>query len=231
MKIGAEPKKVALLGGLLTAAGVLFYINVFSGTDVPSSPPATAQPAVPGPVRAASKAPPPPNIRRARTGIRGAMEEFKPSFKGLDATGVDPTLRLDLLARVQSVSLEGGGRSLFTFAAAPAPAPKPALAAKVVPKTPEQIRQDQAAEQARLNAPPPKPQAPPITLKFFGYSTPRRDGQKRAFFLDGEDIIVAAEGETIKRRYKVVRISNTSVVMEDTEFKSQQTLAIQQEQT
>ena len=79
--------------------------------------------------------------------------------------------------------------------------------------------------------PPPAPPPPPITLKFYGYSTPRADGQKRAFFLDGDDIFVAAEGELIKKRYRVVQIGVNSVIMEDTEHKNnRQTLVLQQEQ-
>src|ERR1022692_1889198 len=66
---------------------------------------------------------------------------------------------------------------------------------------------------------PPPPQAPPITLKYYGYSSARGDNRKHAFFLDGEDILVAAEGETVKKRYRVVRIGVNSVVMEDTQFK------------
>ena len=49
---------------------------------------------------------------------------------------------------------------------------------------------------------------------------------KRAFFLENEDVFVANEGEVVKKRYKVVRISLNSVVMEDTEFKQQQTLPL-----
>jgi hypothetical protein len=40
---------------------------------------------------------------------------------------------------------------------------------------------------------------------------------------------MAAEGETLKRRYRVVRINPTSVVMEDTEVKKQQTLPLAEE--
>ena len=79
--------------------------------------------------------------------------------------------------------------------------------------------------------PPPPPPPPAITLKFYGYSTPRTDGAKRAFFLDGDDIFVAAEGDLVKKRYRVVQIGVNSVIMEDTEFKNnRQTLVIQQEQ-
>ena len=77
----------------------------------------------------------------------------------------------------------------------------------------------------------PEPPPPPITLKFYGYSTPRSDGQKRAFFLDGDDILIAAEGEMVKKRYRVVQIGVNSVIMEDTQFKNnRQTLILQQEQ-
>jgi hypothetical protein len=42
---------------------------------------------------------------------------------------------------------------------------------------------------------------------------------------------VAAEGELIKKRYRLVQINVNSVIMEDTEFKNnRQTLVIQQEQ-
>ena len=52
----------------------------------------------------------------------------------------------------------------------------------------------------------------------------------RAFFLDGEEIFVAAEGELIKKRYRVVQIDTNSVIMEDTEYKNnRQTLPLQAE--
>ena len=46
--------------------------------------------------------------------------------------------------------------------------------------------------------------------------------------MDGEDIVVAAEGEVIKKRYRVVRVGINSIVMEDMEFRSQQTLPLQE---
>jgi hypothetical protein len=42
---------------------------------------------------------------------------------------------------------------------------------------------------------------------------------------------MAKEGETVKRRYRVVRIGVNSVVMEDTENKHQQTLPLAEEAT
>ena len=55
------------------------------------------------------------------------------------------------------------------------------------------------------------------------------DGKKTAFFLDGEDILLATEGMTVKKRYKIVRINAESVVIEDTEVKREQTLKISED--
>jgi hypothetical protein len=76
--------------------------------------------------------------------------------------------------------------------------------------------------------PPPPPPAPvaPIPLKFYGFSTIRSNGKKTAYFMDGEDILLASEGDTLKRRYRVVRIQATSVLMEDTEAKRQESLPL-----
>jgi hypothetical protein len=80
-------------------------------------------------------------------------------------------------------------------------------------------------------APPPPPKAPPIPLKFYGFVNPSKADNKRAFFLDGDDIVIAGEGDTIKKRYKVIRIGINSAVVEDTQFKSnsQQTLPLETE--
>lgn len=72
------------------------------------------------------------------------------------------------------------------------------------------------------------PSAPPIPLKFYGFVSGAP--AKRAFFLDGDDIVVAREGDVIKKRYKVMRIGVNSAVLEDEQFKSEQTLPLVQEQ-
>jgi hypothetical protein len=78
---------------------------------------------------------------------------------------------------------------------------------------------------------PAEPKAPPIPLKFYGFVNPPKAGIKRAFFLDGDEIIIAGEGDTVKKRYKIVRIGLNSAVVEDTQFKSnnQQTLPLEAE--
>jgi len=232
MKLGAERKKVALLGGLVLFCGYLFYTNVLSdsgGTQAPSTSPRRTK--LPDPAAALiTPEAPKGELRRAPARIN---EEFHPSLKPKkpgempDPMTIDPKIRLDLLAKVQAVEVAGGARNLFTFSAPPPP-PTP-KAPPVVPKTPAEIAKEQAAA-AKVE--PPKPAGPPplnLSWKYFGYTSVRGDARKKAFFLDGEDVLAATEGEVLKRRYRVVRIGVNSVVMEDTETKSQQTLPLLEE--
>jgi hypothetical protein len=231
MNLGAEPKKLAFLGGLVLIGGYLFYSNVLSGPSAESGQAGGVEhpAAAPAPVLTNTAAQVP--ARRAASSSRFG-EEFRPSLKPkrpedrVDPMSIDPTLRLDLLAKVQAVDMQGGARNLFQFSTAP---PPPLPKEPIVPvKTPQQVAKEE--EQKMIEAGPPKPPPPPpITLKYYGYSSARGDNRKHAFFLDGDDILVAAEGEVVKKRYRVVRIGVNSVVMEDTQFKHEQTLPLVQE--
>jgi len=230
MKLGAEPKRLAILGGLALVAGYFVYTSVFSSEGAPPGQPRGATgravpelAAPPEPERAASRS-------GARLASRSALQEFRPSLKPRRGSGapdlgsIDPTLRLDLLAKLQDVTLEGGQRSLFEFSAEPPKTPEP----KVIPKTPAEIAKalTEKMNEAKAADPNRKPPAPPIALRFFGYAQARQ-GTKRAFFLDGDDILVGSEGDILKKRYKVVRIGVNSVVMEDVEGKNEQTLPLE----
>jgi hypothetical protein len=75
-------------------------------------------------------------------------------------------------------------------------------------------------------AKPPKPPPPPIPLKFYGFVT--GSGPRRAFFLNGDEIFVASEGDLVQKRYKIVRINVTSAVVADTQHEdNQQTLRLE----
>lgn len=238
MKVGAERKKVILLVGLLAFAVVLYLYNSRSefreGSAQARVPPAS-QVQAPDVPRASSNTPAASALisqapRIGSSSNRVSSEEFRPSLKKLKAEGaidpmtLDPTLRLDLLAKLQDVNIEGGERSLFEFAQPPTPkTPEP----KVVPKPLNAAAEEKGeAKKGVVSKPPP----PPIPLKFYGYATPVKQGVKRAFFLDGEDIFVASEGEIVKKRYKIVRIGVNSAVVEDTQHENnQQTLPLVQE--
>jgi hypothetical protein len=228
MKLGAEPKKVAVLAGLLAVAGYLYFSGAVSEEpprQTPRAPAPLAPPATPAEIGRPKPA--------SRLETRAAVgREFRPSLKRSraedrpDPMTVDPTLRLELLARLQTLEADRARRSLFDFSAPPPPplkTPEP----KVIPKPAEEV--DNAVGESKppaSEAKPDKPPPPPIPLKFYGFISPVETPGKRAFFLDGEDIFVAGEGELIRKRYKVVRIGTNSAVVEDTEHNHRQTLPL-----
>jgi hypothetical protein len=231
MKLGAEPKKVAWLTGLMAVAGLVYWMNSSPDTPTASVTPRPAADAAVTPVGgdASSR-----SVRRQASGHAiGLGEKTFEAPLTVDPTKVDPTLRLDVLAKLEAMPSEGGVRNIFKREAPP---PDPAsVAAKLDKNIPNPGKIDVTKappqpEKAAIQQPPPPaaPTTPPINLKYYGYSKKRIDGEKKAFFLDGDDVIVAAEGEIIKKQYKVVRITDNSVQMEDTRSKSTQTLQIQE---
>jgi hypothetical protein len=224
---------ISLLCVLGAAVLYAFYSNVLAGPSLPSPSPDSARstPAVPSgdpaiPVSGTGADAP---LRRPVSTQRRSAEEFSPKVHNkeakIDAKTIDPELRLDLLAKVQAVELAGGTRNLFQFGTAPKPpealAGPEAIVRPVIGPRPPPVKVEPTA------APPPPP--PPITLKFYGFSTVIRNGKKTAYFMDGDDIAIAAEGEMVKRRYLVKRILATSVQVEDTEGKRVVTIPITEE--
>lgn len=234
MKLGAEPKKVMFLGALLLLAAYLFYTNVLStpGEEASAPRPAAAPAKAAAPVKAAKQseaealtAPP-----KEMAAGKSAPREFRPSLKpkkGEDRGSLDPTLRLDLLEKLAAVKVERIERSLFDFG--PVEAPKPKL-----PEPKIEVKKQTVARMIGPELPPPpppppvKPPPPPINLKFYGNALPARGGAKRVFCMQGEDILVPAEGEVILKRYKIVKINVNTVLVEDLDYKNQQTIAIEQ---
>jgi hypothetical protein len=228
MTKGAEPKKVAILGALLVVAAVVLYMNVFSGD---STAPRTINPipSVPAPVAVST----PAAVERRRASKNGTISEFKiregvePGQEKPDPATIDPTLRLDLLAKLQQVEPPDSIRNIFQYGAAPPPPAKPV---ELPANTPKIAINQPPPKPPGPPPPPPAPTAPPLTFKYYGYKITKSNGRKEAFLLDGEDIIIAGENDSMKRgRYKVVRIGVNSITIEDTEFKSTQTLQLQED--
>ena len=233
-KLGTESKKkVVMLGALVALLVVIFIWNSTSSSTpsaVPVAPRAAVTPGATGPRTSASTT---PSIMPAHRTVRGqtqSVDDFRPTLKlpdGTDVSKIDPALKLELLATLKNVAMEGGARSLFDFGQPPPP-PTP----KVDPIKPGQLAlgankgTDKQKEPDKPAGPPPPP---PIPLKFYGYSNAARSGARRAFFLSGDEIFVAGENDMIQNRYKVIRIGVNSAVVEDTSNKHQQTLPLVEE--
>lgn len=139
-----------------------------------------------------------PHKAPARPGGRGVA----PATSQL----LDPTLRLNLLASVEGVQYKGSGRNIFR-PQEEAPTPKP-----VAPV---------------LKTPPVPPPPPPIDLKFYGFAN--KPGEARRIFLSqGDNIFIAAEGDIVNRRYRVVHIGVNSVEVEDVLDNRRQVLPLTQ---
>jgi hypothetical protein len=239
LKLGAEPKKVMILGGLLLVAVGIYFFGASGG----EAPVASSKPA-------AHSAPPVKKILQASAPLaetepatttggpaaagKAASRDFRPSMKrrpgeATDPERIDPTLRTDLLAKLSGVRMERVERSLFDFStAAAAPAvrlPEPKIVVKPVRRM----------IGPALPPPPPvqpgpqvKPPPPPIPLKFFGRSLPLRGGVRRVFCMLNDEVQIPAEGDVIQRRYKIQHITATTVVVEDLSFNNKQTLPIEE---
>jgi hypothetical protein len=227
-KLGAEPKKTAALAALVLVAIVVYFWNRNSDSGEPARPGSTVS--VGG---AKTVVRPGRGLRVTQSGLGKSPKEYRPSIKApkdWNPESVDPTLHLGRLVVLQDVKLEASSRSLFEISAAPPPSPDQKLAeiGTIKPKFPTQG----PTPPPPPPPPPPTPKAPPIPLKFYGFVNPLRPDVKRAFFLEKDEIIVAGEGDIIKKRYKILRIGVNSAEVEDTEFKgdnTKQTLPLETE--
>lgn len=213
IRVGLDPKILA--GGLIAVAVALYWYNSRSDDTAPAvavQPHNSAAPATSGPRRR-------PVMRRQNTSNdRGTLR-----LRAVDASSgkVDPTLRLDLLARVQTVPAAANMRNLFEIGPAPATAEqtKPIKGPIIVPTqvAPPVANSAQAAQEMAVNIP----------LKYYGFAQPAAtDEGNRGFFLDGDNVLVATEGELLDQRYLIVELSPNSARVEDTQVKKGQTLTL-----
>jgi hypothetical protein len=121
--------------------------------------------------------------------------------KGAQALStIDPTLRTDLLKDSEGTKYEGNGKNIFVAGMEQIPQP-------IAPPT---IPQPQPQTVVPQGPPPP----PPIPLKFYGFAS-QNGGQKKVFLAENDDIFIAAEGDIVDRRYKVIHIYPMAVEIED----------------
>ncbi len=215
VRIAVDPK--ILVGGLIVVAGLLFWYNSKSDDEQGAPVAAGAHPNVSAPATATPARVHTPIRRAATGGDRAGTLRLRP----IDATqgDIDPTLRLDLLMRLQFIKPEEGGRNLFELGPAPL--------------TPQQMA-------LLKNAPrlPPKP-LPPVTpvntgpaplnipLKYYGFVKGGAPNEpNRGLFLDGDNVLVGSEGEVLKQHYLVVELRDNSARLEDVQRKQGQTLPV-----
>ncbi len=222
IRVNMDPK--LLIGALVLLAGFLFWYNS-SSEDAPATANSAATPAA-SVASSAYVAPVRPTVPRRSSAVSSERATLR--VRPIDATrgDIDPTLRLDLLARLSTIQPSPATRSLFEIgptssaaivAGAPTIIPKP-----VGPQTPTNPLGFGG------NAPPTTIQTTVnIPLKYYGYvkpSSPRAANQ--GLFLDGENVLLANEGQLLQGRYLVVELTPNGARLEDTTLKQGQTLPV-----
>jgi hypothetical protein len=152
----------------------------------------------------AASAPAKPGMRRTASGRMVPVVEPR----------LDPTLDLTQLSKSEDIKYAGNGRNIFV-----------AGSVAVIEKPKATGVTDRQAN--NVYTPPPVPPPPPINLKFFGFAN--QPGEtKKVFLSQGEDIFIAAEGDIVDRRYRVLKISATTVDVEDVLNNHRQSLPLTQ---
>jgi hypothetical protein len=148
------------------------------------------------------------------TSTQATMQTTRKSTSPIQATDstLDPRLRLDILAASQNKKYEAGGRNIFRMEEL-----------KPVEKTIASVRQPYGPEPPPTPTPTPPP--PPIPLKFYGFAS-KSSEPKRIFLADEGEVFVARQGDIVERKYKVIQINNTSVVIEDMLNSNRQTIPV-----
>jgi len=111
---------------------------------------------------------------------------------------------LEEMKKTQAMEYKSSGRNIFVAVAAPV-APPPSA-----PKA--------AAKPARPMIgplPPPEPPPPQLTMKFFGFGTLPSNGPRRAFLLDGDEVRIVGEGDTVQNHIRITHIGNDRIEYED----------------
>jgi len=142
----------------------------------------------------------------------GTPAEQPEAGRGKSGPPLDPTLRTDLLKNSEDAVYKGTGRNIFDSQAPLPPLPKPPKVV-VADNTPP--------------LPPPPPPPPPIPLKFYGFAN--KPGEPKSVFLaQGDDIFIGREGDIVNRRYKIIRIQQNQVEIEDVLNNNRQAIPLTQ---
>ncbi len=110
----------------------------------------------------------------------------------------EPQLRLDLL-EILKKDYPSSHRDIFNYGPPP-----------VSVKTPEQLIAEK--KYPTVNLPP----LPPVQVpgEFFGYAMTPATGKRVAFFKQGDEVLVVAEGDTFLNSFRLVHIGNDSAEVE-----------------
>lgn len=203
MKVGTEDRNKLIAASVfgVLALGYLGYTFLGSSSSSDSAPPA---------------APAATNSAPVATGT--VSPAAQPTAR-IAPSKLDPTLHPEGMLLTESLVYSGRGRNIF---AAPGTVTESARPVSI----PKAIASPRFMPQAPVNTGPPPP--PPISLRYFGTSV-RKDGTRKAFLLQGDDVFVAGKGDIVSRRYRIGEVSARDVEVTDLTNNNTQRIPITQQ--
>jgi hypothetical protein len=191
VKLGTENRRNTILAAVLGAVALIVVAYQFFPSSSTIASTGTSTGTLTAPESPITR----PAAARHGSGAGAGKKERAPQ-------SLDPTLHLQQLAATESIKYEGSGRNIFISQAEDVKIPTPLASGAV------------GSNDTKVYQPPSVAAQAPIPLKFFGFAN--QPGEpKKVFLSKGEDVFIAGEGEIVDRRYKVVRISGTSVDIQD----------------
>lgn len=185
MKIGSEDRNKLIAAGSFGVLALGYLLYTLLGSGSTDAPP-------PAPIVTTVRVP--------------AASQPTPSPARSAPSRLDPTLHPEGMQLAESLVYSGSGRNVFLSSAAAAQQQAAAV------KIPRPIASPRYVPPTTISTGPPP--LPPIELRFFGTAT-SRDGKRQAFFLRGDDVLIASQGDVVGRRYRVGPITASAVDVTD----------------
>jgi hypothetical protein len=191
VKLGTENRRNKILAAVLGVTAVLVAAYEFMPSSTTAAGTAASASTPVSPISALTHP-----LSRKASSTGSAKKVHAP-------LSLDPMLNLKQLEATEQIKYEGSGRNIFV-----------SQAEVEIPKPLGPGHTDAAAKNESVWQPPALSAPPAIPLKFFGFAN--QPGEpKKVFLSKGDDVFIAGEGEIVDRRYKVVRISQGSVEIQD----------------
>lgn len=204
MRLGTEDKKKRLIAGIMVSLALTLIAH-------------TAWQLLGGP---SDTNPVPAEVSTVQTSAPVEGPITRPASQGHaarqleSASQLDPTLHPERMAMAENMVYTGNSRNIFS---------KDSLPPVAIGSIEKPIASARPGGPSAPSGPPPPP---PIDLKFYGFATDQ-GGAKYVFLLHGEDVFVAAQGDIVDRRYRILQVNSNSIVVEDLSYNHQQTLPLQ----
>jgi hypothetical protein len=211
VKLGSNNRKVVIGVSALFALALLMFARMIlmSAGSTSAAPPLASTATSPAATSKSAAA-------AQRRGHLKTSDKKNAKTAGAPTPSLDPRLKLEQLQLAENTEYAGTGRNIFQDQAEPV-IPQPiAPAIKPKPQTVEQ------------QGPPPTPPPPPINLRYFGFANNSGSLVRKAFLSNGDDVFVAAEGDIVNRRYKILHINPTSIEIQDVLSNNTQSIPLSQ---